>query len=1223
MRTIPMKTTAGSFMLTLLIAGTLITGSLSAAGRPADERERFEGPSRPNAAAKKDLDNPSARGLWRDQWYNETYVKDGRKTKRQGGNDSLWSPAYQRFMMEAAKRERTRYSTKMPTSGSSQVMLDPSAPISTRSAGSSLSRDLRWTNIGPTKANFARNGVTLNVTDSGRVRAIVTDPVNPNTIYVAFSGGGLWKSTDGGAFWQAKTETLGTLSIGSLAMDPNDSSTLYLGLGDPFDGTGVGVVKLTNGADTWTDPVFLGDSTSVRDMLVAPSNSNIVLAATDRGLYRSTDAGKTYAPVTIDTGVAEVPRLWSLVSGGGNTMVLSLEAAPSATSTTPASRQGQVWRSTDAGATWIRATGVTNAAGLNRISLASAPSNRSVMYAMAAKSTTATTGTRDFGNIFKSIDGGANWTAIATTSTGAYKSYTNTNSESSSIETILGGQGFYNHMLVVDRTNPDIFFVGGQLLMARAQLVSGSYTFTQLTNWLAQFSLAYVHADLHAGHIASNGTMYIGSDGGISRSTNSGTSFTDILNEGIASHLVYNVCSTPADTNRVLIGLQDNGTRLRETNTSIFNQVVGGDGFGCNVNPTNSNSMIGSVQYLSIRKSTNGGSSFATSCSGITECGLSNGTAPFRTVVLAWNGDATGNTLYTHSSTKLYRSTNYATSWTALGTTGLPTSTTTAPFVIRGIGVATTNGASPNSDTVVGLVANGGRVFLTTNRGTNWTAAGALPNNDSSLSSIAFDPSNSNTIYVTSVAPNATKTHVWRSTNFGATWAAIDGNGFPTGIPVNSVTIDPVVPTTLYAATHLGVYRSTDSGTNWERFGAFMPLVEVSDIAVSANGNQVRAATFGRSVWELADITNNVAPVANFTSVASGLTATFTDTSTDSDGTIVRRQWNYGDGVNSSTTNPAHTYAAPGIYTVTLTVTDNGGYSNTKTATVTVAAGSNVAPVANFTSTTSALTASFTDTSSDSDGSIASRSWNFGDSTSSTLTNPSKTYAAAGSYTVTLTVTDNGGLTNTKTATVTVSAPANAAPTANFTFATSGLTANFTDSSTDSDGTIASRSWNFGDSTTSTATSPSKTYTAAGTYTVTLTVTDNGGATNTRTQSVTVTASTVQTYSNTSAIAIPDNNNTGVTRTIAVSGRTGNAPTNAAIAVNITHPYIGDLIVDLIAPDGSVYNLHNRTGGSADNIVQTYSRNLSTEVLNGTWSLRVRDRANSDTGTLNNWSITF
>ncbi len=112
-----------------------------------------------------------------------------------------------------------------------------------------------------------------------------------------------------------------------------------------------------------------------------------------------------------------------------------------------------------------------------------------------------------------------------------------------------------------------------------------------------------------------------------------------------------------------------------------------------------------------------------------------------------------------------------------------------------------------------------------------------------------------------------------------------------------------------------------------------------------------------------------------------------------------------------------------------------------------------------------------------------------------------------------------------------------------------------------------------------------------------------------------------QTYTNTTDFAI--NDNATVNSPIVVSGRTGNAPSNTPVAVNIIHTYKGDLKVDVVAPDGSVYVLHNRSGGSADNIIQTYTVNLSTEALNGTWNLRVNDNATADTGRIDSWSITF
>jgi serine protease len=114
---------------------------------------------------------------------------------------------------------------------------------------------------------------------------------------------------------------------------------------------------------------------------------------------------------------------------------------------------------------------------------------------------------------------------------------------------------------------------------------------------------------------------------------------------------------------------------------------------------------------------------------------------------------------------------------------------------------------------------------------------------------------------------------------------------------------------------------------------------------------------------------------------------------------------------------------------------------------------------------------------------------------------------------------------------------------------------------------------------------------------------------------------TAQTYANEADFAIRDN--TTINSPIAVSGRSGAAPSNASVSVDILHTYRGDMLVQLVAPDGSLYTISNRAGGSADNLIGTYTINLSSEQLNGTWNLRVNDNAAGDTGTLRRWTITF
>ena len=241
----------------------------------------------------------------------------------------------------------------------------------------------------------------------------------------------------------------------------------------------------------------------------------------------------------------------------------------------------------------------------------------------------------------------------------------------------------------------------------------------------------------------------------------------------------------------------------------------------------------------------------------------------------------------------------------------------------------------------------------------------------------------------------------------------------------------------------------------------------------------------------------SLAPVANFTGTPrsgnSPLVVQFTGTST---GNITSRRWKFGDGTTSTERTPSHTYQNTGSYTVSLTVTGQGG-SNTKTMEGYIQVTS-PAPVANFTGTprsgNSPLVVQFTGTST---GNITSRLWNFGDGTTSTERAPSHTYQNAGSYTVSLTVTGPGG-SNTKTMKdyIQVTLPA---PVANFTGSprsgNSPLIVQFTGTST---GTITTRLWNFGDGTTSTERSPSHTYQKIGSYTVSLTVTGPGGS-NTKT----------------------------------------------------------------------------------------------------------------------------
>lgn len=258
------------------------------------------------------------------------------------------------------------------------------------------------------------------------------------------------------------------------------------------------------------------------------------------------------------------------------------------------------------------------------------------------------------------------------------------------------------------------------------------------------------------------------------------------------------------------------------------------------------------------------------------------------------------------------------------------------------------------------------------------------------------------------------------------------------------------------------------------------------------------------------EIVANQAPNAAFSfappTPAPDAVVYFTDASADPDGTIVEWFWDFGDAVNSTDRNPTHQFSSAGPHPVVLTVTDSDGSKDSASHNVEVLA--NVSPVAAFSfspaNVKTTTTVLFSDGSSDSDGTIATWRWDFGDGTNSNERNPSHRFTSARVHPVSLIVTDNDGSTDSVTQNVEVLA--NVAPISAFSFnpanANTSTSIRFTDESTDSDGSVVLWRWEFGDGTTSNEQNPTHQFVAQGTYQVTLTVTDETGATNAITQNI-------------------------------------------------------------------------------------------------------------------------
>ena len=728
-----------------------------------------------------------------------------------------------------------------------------------------------WLSIGPTKSNHIQNGVLRTVVDSGRARTILPHPTDPNTLYFLTCSGGLWKTTDFGKnkpTWTSKTDFLATTSGGAATFGRNPQ-TLYLGLGDPFEGSaaaGAYVLKSTDGGDNWGPAVrlTLGGSSagSVRDIKVDTSGGqDIVLVATDFGLFRSTNGGATFVRNPSPAFLYFTPvgvfsqTVWSIVNTGVG-WVAATESPFVGFST---DGLGALVVSHDQGATWaplasLQETVNKNVVSAGRITLGvGAPGDASV-YAYAADQ-----GDNVQLDLFRSNDGGATWTPLGL----GGKTPVNPNPDAPNMD-IMGGQAFYNHMLLVDPNdaNRNTVYIGGQLSSAKS--TDGGNTWRILADWLALFKMPYVHADYHAAAISPvNKNLFFGTDGGIFVSGDGGNTWDDRKNEGIVTTLAYSIATYPKNPNVSVMGTQDNGTFTRVSGTTIWEQTAGGDGIGTAWSKANNNFDVAFSSFPGTNtfRSTNNPPSIQNKWS-FARTGINRRFGNFFTAYSTPSaaGDPTGQVFYTYTALQIYRTSNAGTLWTDIGHSTIP-NTPPAPPTPPSPGIGATRvfrdtphgiGVSPTADgqNHVAVVCNGGFVVVTHNGGTTWsqtpligTVAGWQGFNSNA------EWADDTTLYIASESPIQGSGRVAKSVDGGATFTRAD-NGLP-DVPIARLLVSSFDKNTIYAGTFLGVYRTTDGGAHWSRFGAGLPMVEVDDLYLSADGSFLRIASFGRGIWEI------------------------------------------------------------------------------------------------------------------------------------------------------------------------------------------------------------------------------------------------------------------------------------------------------------------------------------------------------------------------------------
>lgn len=672
----------------------------------------------------------------------------------------------------------------------------------------------------------------------GRILCLAFHPTDPNTIYAGSASGGLWKTTtmgQGRNAWEHIPVGFPVLGIGAIVIDPNNPDVMYLGTGEVYTnlglsepGTinrltrgsyGIGILKTEDGGVTWNQSLSFPQSEliGVSDMEMSTQNSNEVYAATTLGTYQTKDGGANWDlihPVGPAIDIELDPTNDNVIYISQGNMNLGLN--PNLCGLFKSTNKGESF-------TELLDDGLLDVwSGSGKLSLV--PGSPNTIYA-SLQVGWFNNGATTPGGLYRSTDGGSNWTPI-----------NNTN--------VAFWQGWYSHDIAIHPSKSDeLIHIG----INAWKSVNGGNTLTQVSDastWqFGKISVdepegddTYIHADIHAVyyHPLDSDKIFFAGDGGVYMSPDGGATFVT-LNGGLQTTQFYpNFATSPKDENFAIGGTQDNASYIYDGSPS-WTRVLGGDGMSAAINFDNDNVVYASAQGLYLTRSFDRGNTFTFISPPTATNEITAFSAPYEL------SPADPDIIYAGRQF-LYRSFDKGTTWFATSVSPLD-----GDNMIVNIALSATNTAKVYAATAPNPFSgiSSAKLLKSDDAGVTWqNISSALPNRI--IKDIAVDPEDDETLFV--AFSGFGSAHLAYSEDGGTSWELI--NSLP-DVPTNSVFIDPLRTDHIYVGNDLGVYFSKDRGETWEVFSHGLPEATLSmHLSYSKANRRIRVATHGRGVYE-------------------------------------------------------------------------------------------------------------------------------------------------------------------------------------------------------------------------------------------------------------------------------------------------------------------------------------------------------------------------------------